>query len=79
MFIEFIDFFLEKAEGGIGYQTKHKPCDFLREDGECKLGDCKPDSCKKYPYTDQPERLFSLLSVLDTVEVCPVAFSSAVR
>ena len=31
------------------------------EDGSCKLGDCKPDSCKTYPYTDQPERLFSLL------------------
>lgn len=26
------------------YLTKHKPCDFLQEDGSCKLGDCKPDS-----------------------------------
>ena len=71
---QFVDFFLEKEEYGTGYQTKHRPCDFLQEDGACKLGDCKPDSCKKYPYTDQPERLSSLLSVLDTVEVCPVAF-----
>ena len=71
---QFIDFFLKKHEYEMGYQTKHKPCDFLQDEGECKLGDCKPDSCKKYPYTDQPERLFSLLSVLDTVEVCPVAF-----
>ena len=39
-----------------------------------KLGDCKPESCKKYPYTNQPERLRSLYSVLDTVAVCPVAF-----
>ena len=31
-------------------------------------------SCKKYPYTDQPERLQSLYSVLSAVEVCPVAF-----
>ena len=71
---QFIDFFLEKQEYEMGYQTKHKPCDFLQRDGTCKLGDCKPDSCKKYPYTDQPERLFSLLSLLDTIEICPVAF-----
>lgn len=71
---QFISTYLEKDEHATNYQTKHKPCDFLQEDGNCKLGDCKPDSCKKYPYTDQPERLFSLLSVLDTVEICPVAF-----
>ena len=56
------------------YKTKHKPCDFLMADGSCELGDCKPESCKKYPYTNQPERLWSLYSVLDAVSVCPVAF-----
>ena len=71
---QFIDTYLEKEKYDMNYQTKHEPCDFLQEDGNCKLGDCKPDNCKKYPYTDQPERLSSLLSVLDTVEVCPVAF-----
>lgn len=71
---QFIASYLEKEGYGINYQTKHIPCDFLLEDGNCKLGDCKPDSCKKYPYTDQPERLSSLLSVLSAIEVCPVAF-----
>lgn len=71
---QFIAQYLEKTERDINYQTKHRPCDFLQEDGNCKLGECRPDSCKKYPYTDQSERLFSLLSVLDTVKVCPVAF-----
>ena len=71
---QFIDFFLEKDEFSLSYCTKHKPCDFLQEDGSCKLGDCKPDSYKKYPYTDQPERLMSLLGMLDTIEICPVAF-----
>ncbi len=71
---EFIATYLEKEEYNMNYQTKHMPCDFSQEDGNCKLGDCKPDSCKKYPYTDQPERLSSLLSVLDTIEICPVAF-----
>lgn len=65
---------MEKEECGLGYHTKHKPCDFLQGEGSCKLGDCKPDSCKKYPYTDQPERLFSLLGMLDTITICPVAF-----
>lgn len=71
---ELIDKFLEWDEIERNYQTKHKPCDFLQEDGSCKLGDCKPENCKKYPYTNQPERLQSLYGVLDAVAVCPVAF-----
>lgn len=50
------------------------PCDFLEEDGSCKLGECKPENCKKFPYTNQPERISSLYGVLEVVEVCPVAF-----
>ena len=71
---QFMDIYLETEKEEECYRTKHKPCDFLQEDGECKLGDCKPENCRKYPYTHQPERLQSLYSVLDTVEVCPVAF-----
>ncbi len=71
---QLISVYLEKDECSLGFQTKHKPCDFLQEDGNCKLGDCKPDSCKKYPYTDQPGRLSSLLSALDVIEICPVVF-----
>ena len=71
---QFVSVYLDKEEHGMNYLSKHKPCDFLQEDGLCKLEECKLDSCKKYPYTDQPERLSSLLSVLDTVEICPVAF-----
>lgn len=71
---QFIDYFLQESQFSMNYETKHKPCDFLMKNGECKLGDCKPESCKKYPYTNQPERLWSLYSVLNVVEVCPVAF-----
>lgn len=71
---DFIAQYLAGKSSEGDYQTKHKPCDFLQNDGNCKLGDCKPDSCKKYPYTNQPERLQSLYSVLDAVSVCPVAF-----
>ena len=41
--------------------------------GECRLGDNRPENCKRCPYTDQPERLHSLYSVLEAGEVCPVA------
>ena len=71
---EFIEQYLDGKDSEGNYQTKHKPCDFLQSDGSCKLDDCKPESCKKYPYTNQPERLWSLYSVLDAVAVCPVVF-----
>ena len=71
---QFVDTFLQKDEMNGEFRTKHKPCDFLQENGECKLGECRPENCKKYPYTNQPERLGSLYSVLEAVEICPVAF-----
>lgn len=60
-------------EGEQAYSTKNKPCDFMEKDGSCLLGDNKPESCKRYPYTDQPDRMGSLLSFLDTISICPVA------
>ena len=73
---QFMASFLEakREEETGGYYTKHKPCDFLQEDGSCRLGECKPDNCVKYPYTNQPGRLESLYGVLDAITVCPVAF-----
>lgn len=71
---EFMDSFLSLEKIEEAYQTKHRPCDFLQEDGNCKLGDCRPENCKNYPYTNQSERLWSLYSVLDAVEACPVAY-----
>lgn len=70
----FMENFLDEVENDGKYRTKHKPCDFLQENGHCALGCCKPENCKNYPYTNQSERLWSLYSVLDAVAVCPVAF-----
>ena len=61
-------------EGEQAYLTKNRPCDFLQEDGSCLLGDHKPGNCKMYPFTDQPDRMGSLLSFLDTISICPVAY-----
>lgn len=71
---ELINSYLIKKESENTYVTKHHPCDFLEEDGNCKLGEYKLENCRKYPYTNQPGRLQSLYSVLEAVEVCPIAF-----
>lgn len=69
-----MDTFLTYNKCEYNYETKHKPCDFLMGEGECMLGEVRPDNCKEYPYTNRPERLYSLYAVLDTITVCPVAF-----
>ena len=71
---QLIDFFLVEDKQNGDYNTKHMPCDFLKEDGSCMLGENRPDNCRNYPYTNQPERLWRLYSVLEAVEVCPVAY-----
>jgi Fe-S-cluster containining protein len=71
---EFIERFLEYDSGEMSYTTKHCPCDFLEENGACALGDSKPANCRKYPYTDQPDRMGSLLSIIESAEVCPVVY-----
>lgn len=70
---EFVANHLEQDDFG-QWTEKHLPCGFLMEDGECRLGDCRPDGCKNFPYTDQPDRLSSLYSVLNAVSVCPAAY-----
>lgn len=56
------------------YQLNVKPCCFLKEDGGCKIETCKPSGCRDYPYTNKPERLFSLLGIVQSTSVCPVVF-----
>lgn len=50
------------------------PCRFLDRDGKCQLEDCRPKECRGFPYTDKPDRLESLYSILSAAEVCPVVF-----
>lgn len=69
---EFKTKYIEEIYGQ--YQANKCPCTFLSEDAECVLGDTKPDSCKKFPYTNQPERLLSLAGTLEFASICPVVF-----
>lgn len=57
-----------------GYDLKYKPCCFLTEEGGCKIEKCKPEGCRDYPFTNKPERLFSLLGIIEYASVCPVVF-----
>jgi len=54
------------------YMLKEKPCPFLCEDGRCRIQDCKPGFCAGFPFTDQPERLSCMYSILEHAEICPV-------
>jgi Fe-S-cluster containining protein len=56
------------------HKLKAKPCAFLENDGRCRIQDCKPDECKGFPYTDQPDRLSSMYSIIEHAEVCPIIF-----
>ena len=50
-----------------------RPCPFLKG-SKCNLDKFKPQSCIDYPYTDKPERLFSLLTIVSNSKVCPVVY-----
>jgi hypothetical protein len=74
---EFMNKYIEEDFGE--YQLKQTPCCFLKEDGRCEIETCKPESCKSYPFTDRPERLFSLFSIIESASVCPVVFEMIER
>ena len=71
---EFIETYLGELDDEESYNTRNKPCDFLLDDGNCMLGDCKPQNCINYPYTNQPGRLLRLWGVVEAVSVCPIAY-----
>ena len=75
---DFAATYLRKNQEGT-YDTLHVPCDFLREDGSCLFGKDKPKSCKDYPFTDRPDRMGSLLGIVENSFVCPVVFEMLER
>ncbi|SHI15191.1 YkgJ family cysteine cluster protein [Clostridium magnum] len=74
---EFMDKYIEETTNG--YDIKGKPCCFLTENGACEIEKCKPEGCREYPFTNRPERLLSLLSIVDFASVCPVVFEMLER
>ena len=43
---QFIEKYLADKDGENRYQTQNAPCDFLDEDGNCCLGDCRPEAVR---------------------------------
>ena len=74
---EFMDKYIDETING--YDIKGKPCCFLTENGACEIEKCKPEGCIEYPFTNKPERLFSLLNIVDFANVCPVVFEMLQR
>ena len=74
---DFINQFMEFKNGE--HYVKGSPCRFLNEDNSCQIEDCKPQCCKDYPHTNKPERLWSLLGIVNSASVCPVVFEMLER
>ena len=68
---DFLDKYLIQSDEGLEIEA---PCPFLNETGECAIQECKPTVCRDFPHTDKPDRLWSLLSVLSSAEICPVVY-----
>ena len=70
---DFMKKYLKNEPNIEGYNTKNHPCDFL-QNNSCVLIEHKPDSCKNYPYTNQEDRMGSLLSIIENTAICPVVY-----
>jgi Fe-S-cluster containining protein len=66
------------VEGDENYVIE-PPCSFLEEDGKCRIQQAKPIECAEFPYTNKPERLFSLLGVMEFAQSCPIVFEVVQR
>ena len=56
------------------YINKEEGCPFLNKTNECLLKDNLPTSCKEYPYTNKPERIESLFTIINNTFVCPAVY-----
>ncbi len=69
---EFIDNYLKYENGA--YLTNNSVCNFLEDNRHCKIDEVKPEGCSKFPFTDQPGRLRSMISMISIAEICPVVY-----
>ncbi|MCL1830194.1 MAG: YkgJ family cysteine cluster protein [Oscillospiraceae bacterium] len=73
---EFVETFLTEDDEGLIIKG---PCSFLEPDGRCRIQSVKPIECKSFPHTDMPERIYSLYSVMDYAQRCPIVFEIVQR
>ena len=69
------EYLVHYKEDSEQFSFKQKnPCAFLQEDGRCRIYEVRPAECVGYPFTDRPNRLCSMWSVIEHAENCPVVF-----
>lgn len=71
---DFIDKYLVEDNDEGCFIIKDKPCNFLDEDGKCRIYEFRPSVCRDFPYTDKPYRLYNMVGILNFSEECPVIF-----
>lgn len=73
---DFIEKYLSDADNDDEkpYKITAEPCAFLENDGRCRIQRYKPDGCREFPFTDHPDRLASMYSVIGHAEICPIVF-----
>ncbi len=71
---DFIAAYLERGEELNRYRAKTAPCPFLGDDNRCTIYDVRPEKCRGYPFTDQPDFVFSTMNHANNAVVCPAVF-----
>ena len=74
---EFKARYLKEESGEYIFTTK--PCCFLDTEDNCMIEPCMPESCRNYPYTNKPDRVFSLINTIESTSICPVVFEMIER
>jgi Fe-S-cluster containining protein len=73
---DFIAQRLTKSDDGYIMES---PCCFLNEDGSCAIEGNRPKTCKEFPFTNKPGRLWSLINVVTFAEECPIVYEMLER
>lgn len=68
--------FLVETDRGRAFPA---PCPMLQEDGKCRIYEVRPEECRGFPYTDKPERLWSLYGMMEYAGMCPVTYEIVER
>lgn len=73
---EFAGAYLERnEEGDKPWQTRVKPCPFLK-DSRCSVYEDRPADCQRYPYLLEPEFSSRTMAMISRTFTCPIVFET---
>jgi Fe-S-cluster containining protein len=70
---QFIERYLERTEGENPWQTRTKPCPFLK-DNRCSVYEDRPADCSGYPYLYESGFVFRTIAVVERISTCPIVY-----